>query len=64
MDISIENEIQSRTKQRCKGYGLFEELKKVLHPTLVFSNANVSQFKSQKHLGNILDSKLKFEDHY
>ena len=32
------------------------------HP-LVF-NANVSQCKSQKHLGIILNSKLKFENHY
>ena len=29
-----------------------------------FNNANVSQCKSQKHLGIILDSKLTFEDHY
>ena len=40
------------------------KLKKVTHPPLVFNNANVSQRKSQKHLGIILDSKLTFEDHY
>ena len=40
------------------------KLKKVTHPPLVFNNANVSQCKSQKHLGIILDSKLTFEDHY
>ena len=31
---------------------------------MVFNNVNVSQCKSQKHLGIILDSKLIFEDHY
>ena len=31
---------------------------------MVFNNANVSQCKSQKHLGIILDSKLTFEDHH
>ena len=40
------------------------KLKKLTHPSLVFNNANVSQCKSQKHLGIILDSKLTFEDHY
>ena len=40
------------------------KLKKVTHPPLVFNNASVSQCKSQKHLGTILDSKLTFEDHY
>ena len=40
------------------------KLKKVTHPPLVFNNANISQCKSQKHLGIILDSKLTFEDHY
>ena len=40
------------------------KMKKVSHPPLVFNNANVSQCKSQKHLGMILDSKLTFEDHY
>ena len=39
-------------------------MKRVTHPPLVFNNANVSQRKSQKHLGIILDSKLTFEDHY
>ena len=40
------------------------KLKKVAHRLLVFTNANVSQCKSQKHLGIILDSKLTFEDYY
>ena len=34
------------------------------HPHLVFINANLSQSKSQKHLGIILDSKLTYEDHH
>ena len=40
------------------------KLKKITHPPLVFNNANVSQCKSQKHLGIMLDSKLTIEDHY
>ena len=40
------------------------KLKKVPHPPLVFNNSNVSQCKSQKHLGIKLDSKLTFEEHY
>ena len=32
-----------------------QKLKKATHPPLVFNNANVSQRKSQKHLGIILD---------
>ena len=40
------------------------KLKNVSHPPLVFNNANVSLFKSQKHLGILLDSKLTFEEHY
>ena len=39
------------------------ELKKVTHPSLLFSNKNFSQVNSQKHLGFILDVKLTFEDH-
>ena len=31
------------------------KLKKVTHPPLVFNNASVSQCKSQKHLGIILN---------
>ena len=34
------------------------------HPPLVSNNVNVSQCKSQKHQGIILDSKLTFEDHH
>ena len=37
--------------------------KKLLHPPLVFDNANVTQSINQKHLGIILDSKLTFENH-
>ena len=40
------------------------KLKKVTCSPLVFNNASVSQCKSQKHLGIILNSKLTFEDHY
>ena len=40
------------------------KLKKVPLPPLVFNNANVSQCKSQKHLGITLDPKLTFEEHY
>ena len=38
-------------------------LKKATHPPLLFSNNNVSQINSQKHLGVILDVKLTFEEH-
>ena len=41
-----------------------QKLRKVPHHALVFNNINVSQCKSPKHLGIILDSKLTFEDHY
>ena len=37
--------------------------KKLPHPPLVFKNANVTQPIYQKHLGIILDSKLRFENH-
>ena len=40
------------------------KLKKVAQPPLVFNNSNVSQCKTQKHLGIILDLKLTFEDHH
>ena len=40
------------------------KLKSVLHPPLVFNNANVSSCKSQKHLGILLDSKLTFTEYY
>ena len=39
------------------------KLKNISHPPLVFNNANVSSWKSQKHLGVLLDSKLTFEEH-
>ena len=39
------------------------KLKKVPHPPLVFNSGNVSQSKSQKHLDNILDSELIYEEH-
>ena len=60
----MENEFQSRPKQ-IGPRGIFSrKLKRVTHPPLVFDNANISQSKSQKHLGIKLDSKLTFEDHY
>ena len=37
--------------------------KEIYHHPLVFSNTNVSQSSSQKHLGVILDSKLIFDEH-
>ena len=37
------------------------KLKNASHPPLVFNNANVSSYKSQKHLGILLHSKLTFE---
>ena len=40
------------------------KLKNVPHPPLVFENVNVSQCKSQKHQGIILDTNLAFEKHY
>ena len=40
------------------------KLSKVPHPSLDFNNTNVSQCKSQKCLGIILDSKLTFGENY
>ena len=40
------------------------KLKSVPHPLLVFNNANVSSWMSQKHLGILLDSELAFEEYY
>ena len=40
------------------------KLKEVLHPSLIFNNANFSQCKSQKQPGIIWDSRLIFEKHY
>ena len=37
--------------------------KRLTHPPLVFSNKNVSQFFSQKHLAVAVDFKLTFADH-
>ena len=57
----MENEFQSRPKQTgSRSY--FQS--SVPHPPLVFNNASVSQYKSQKQLGIVLDLKLTFEDHY
>ena len=39
------------------------KLKKVCHPPLRFSNDNVSQASSQKHLRLMLDDRLKFDKH-
>ena len=40
------------------------KLKNVSHSPLVFNNANISSWKSQKRLGVLLDSKLTFEELY
>ena len=40
------------------------KIKNTSNPPLVFNNANVSSYKSQKHLGILLDSKLNSEEHY
>ena len=50
------------TKQT-QGAIFSHKTKKLLHPPLVFNNANVTQSIYQKHLGIILDSKLTFENH-
>ena len=39
------------------------KLNKPVHPNLTFSNSQVSQTESQKHLGLILHKKLKFNEH-
>ena len=39
------------------------KLKKFCHPCLRFSNNNVSQASSQKHLGLTLDNRLTFDEH-
>ena len=39
------------------------KLKKVCYPPLRFSNDNVSQASSQKHLRLMLDDRLKFDKH-
>ena len=40
------------------------KIKKLPHPSLVFSNNNVLQTSSQKHLGVTLDVKLTFDEHF
>ena len=37
--------------------------KKEYHPPLAFTNNNVSETNSQKHLGVVIDNRLSFEDH-
>ena len=39
------------------------KLKSVPHPLLVFNNANVSSWMSQKHLGILFDSEIVFEEY-
>ena len=39
------------------------KIKKLPHPSLVFSNNNVLQASSQKHLDVSLDVKLTFDEH-
>ena len=60
----MENEFQSQPKQTAQEVIFSRKLKKTLRPPLAFNNANVSQCKSQKYLGIILDWKLTFKDHY
>ena len=40
------------------------ETKKEYHPTLAFNNNDLSETNSQKHLGDVLDNRLSFEDHF
>ena len=40
------------------------KLKNIFHPPLVCNNPNISSWKTQRHLGILLDSKLTFEEHY
>ena len=61
----MENEFYCRPKHKHAQEFIFTwKLKKVPHPPLIFNNANVSQCKSLKYLGIVLDSKLTFEEHY
>ena len=39
------------------------KLEKVCHPPLCFSNNNVSQASSQKHLGLMFNNRLTFDEH-
>ena len=39
------------------------KIQKSCHPSIYFNNKSVKQVPSQKHLGQILDNKLNFEEH-
>ena len=39
------------------------EVKKVLHPLILFNDKPVQQASSQKHLGLVLDTSLMFDEH-
>ena len=43
-----------------KVFLFIRKLDEVLHPKLYFSNADILQIHSQKHLGVMLESKLTF----
>ena len=58
----MENKFQSQPSKKAQEVIFIWKLEKVPHP-FVFNNANVSQCKSQKQPGIILDSKLTLEDH-
>ena len=42
---------------------ILKKLKIICHPTIHFSNNNVSQASSQNHLGLTLDNRLTFDKH-
>ena len=39
------------------------KLQKISHPSIYFNNIPIDEVSSQKHLGMILDAKLKFQEH-
>ena len=60
----MKNEFQPWPKQTSSRSHFSRKLKNVSHPPLVFNNVNVSSWKSQKHLGILLDAKLTLGEHY
>ena len=42
-------------------WGFYLQIKKKFHPPWLFDNANVRRTSSQKYLGIILDTHLKFD---
>ena len=57
------NELNSNPSKQAQEVIFSRKLKNVPHLPLVFENVNVSQCKSQKHQGIILDTNLAFEKH-